>query len=157
MTVSIGTLIAQGITFFIFIYATMKYVWPPITKAMQERREKIADGLAAAERGKSELEAASAQVDSLIRDAREQAMEIVEQANRRAGDILGDAKSEGEKARERQLASAKAEIEQSLTRARDELRKQVAVVAVASAEKILAREIDASKHRDILDKLAAEI
>lgn len=157
MQVSLGTLIAQGITFFIFIYVTMKYVWPPITKAMAERSAKIADGLAAAERGKSELDAANARVEELIQEARGQAMEIVEQANRRAGGIVEDAKGDGQRERERQLDAAKAEIEQAIARARDDLRAQVAAIAIASAEKILEREIDESRHRDILDRLATEI
>jgi F-type H+-transporting ATPase subunit b len=155
--VSLGTLIGQGITFFIFIYVTMKYVWPPIMKAMAERREKIADGLAAAERGKTELAAANARVDELVRKARDQAMEIVEQANRRAGSIVEDAKGDGERERERQLAAARAEIDQAIARARDELRGEIAAIAITTAEKILAREIDASRHRDILDKLATQI
>jgi len=155
--ISLGTMIAQGITFFIFIYVTMKFVWPPIMKAMAERREKIADGLAAAERGKTELEAANARVDELVREARDQAMEIVEQANRRASGIVEEAKADGQRERERQLTAARAEIDQAISRARDELRGQVAAIAVTSAEKILAREIDASRHRDILDQLAAQI
>jgi F-type H+-transporting ATPase subunit b len=151
------TLIGQGITFFIFILVTMKYVWPPIVTAMEERREKIADGLAAAERGKSDLEAAKAKADEEVRAARQQAMEIVEQANKRASEIVEEATAEGRDQRERQIAAATAEIEQSVARARDELRAQVATVAVTSAEKILGREIDEKKHRELLEQLAAEI
>ncbi len=157
MQVSLGTLIAQGISFFVFIWVTMKLVWPPLVKAMAERRAKIADGLAAAERGKSELEEASTQADTLVRAARDQAAEILEQANRRAANIEAEAKADGERERERQLVAARAEIEQEISRARDELRGQVADIAITSAEKILGREIDAGKHRDILDKLAAQI
>jgi len=155
--VSLGTLIAQGITFFIFVYVTMKFVWPPIMAAMDERKEKIADGLAAAERGKSELKAASARVDDLVRDARSQAQEIVEQASRRASSLLEEARAESQKQRDRQLAAAEAEIEQAISRAREELRAQVAAVAVAGAERILAREIDPKAHQDLLDQLATEI
>lgn len=157
MEVSIWTLVAQGVTFFIFVYVTMKFVWPPIMQAMTERQEKIADGLAAAERGKSELTAASARVEDLLRDARGQAQEIVEQANKRANSILEEARNEGQKQRDRQLAAAQAEIEQAVNRAREELRAQVAVVAVAGAERILAREIDAKAHQDLLAQLATEI
>lgn len=157
MQVSLGTLIAQGISFFVFIWVTMKVVWPPLVKAMAERRAKIADGLAAAERGKSELEEASTQADVLVRKARDQAAEILEQANRRAANIEAEAKLDGQRERERQLAAARAEIDQEISRARDELRGQVATIAVISAEKILAREIDPSKHRDILDQLATQI
>lgn len=157
MEVSIWTLVAQGVTFFIFVYVTMKFVWPPIMQAMTERQEKIADGLAAAERGKSELSAASARIEDLLRDARSQAQEIVEQANKRASGIVEEARSEGEKQRERQIAAAQAEIEQAVNRARDELRAQVALVAVAGAERILAREIDAKAHQDLLAQLATEI
>ncbi|MCC5795149.1 MAG: F0F1 ATP synthase subunit B [Chromatiales bacterium] len=157
MEVSLGTLIAQGITFFIFVYVTMKYVWPPIMQAIVDRREKIADGLAAAERGKTELEKAGARVEDLLRDARSQAQEIVEQANRRANSILEEARSEGQKQRDRQLATAQAEIEQEVSKAREELRSQVALIAVAGAERILAREIDAKAHQDLLQQLATEI
>lgn len=157
MEVSIWTLVAQGVTFFIFVYVTMKFVWPPIMQAMTERQEKIADGLAAAERGKSELSAASARIEDLLRDARSQAQEIVEQANKRASGIVEEARSEGEKQRERQIAAAQAEIEQAVNRAREELRAQVAIVAVAGAERILAREIDAKAHQDLLAQLATEI
>lgn len=157
MEVSIWTLVAQAVTFFIFVYVTMKFVWPPIMQAMTERQEKIADGLAAAERGKGELTAASARVEDLLRDARGQAQEIVEQANKRANSILEEARNEGQKQRDRQLAAAQAEIEQAVNRAREELRAQVAVVAVAGAERILAREIDAKAHQDLLAQLATEI
>lgn len=157
MQVSLGTLIAQGISFFVFIWATMKLVWPPLMNAMAERRAKIADGLAAAERGKNALQEAGTEADALVRAARDQAADILEQANRRAASIEAEAKLDGERERKRQLAAAQAEIEQEIARARDELRGQVASVAVLSAEKILGREIDAAKHRDILDQLATQI
>jgi F-type H+-transporting ATPase subunit b len=155
--VSLGTLIAQGITFFIFVYVTMKFVWPPIMQAMTERSEKIADGLAAAERGRAELEKAGVRVDDLLQSARGQAQEIVEQANRRANAILEEARAESQKQRDRQLAAAQAEIDQAVSKAREELRAQVASVAVAGAERILAREIDAQAHQDLLRQLATEI
>lgn len=157
MEISIWTLLAQGVTFFIFVYVTMKFVWPPIMQAMTDRAEKIADGLAAAERGKSELTAASARIEDLLRDARSQAQEIIDQANKRANSLLEEARNEGQKQRDRQLAAAQAEIEQAVNRAREDLRTQVAAIAVAGAQRILAREIDAKAHQDLLAQLVTEI
>ena len=115
------------------------------------------DGLAAAEKGTRALDEARGQVDDLLSEARTQARQIIDQANQRANAIVEDARGGANQERERILSSAQAEVEQEVNRARDELRAQVATVAVAGAERILSREIDANAHRDLLDQLAAEI
>ena len=151
------TLFAQMIVFLLLVWISMKFIWPLILEAMDEREQKIANGLAAAEQGQQDLAQAKDKVEDLIREAREKAVQIVDQANQRAGDIVDEAKQDGRQERERQLQSAQAEIQQEINRARDELRGQVAGLSVATAEKILAREIDPAAHRDLLDQLAAEI
>jgi F-type H+-transporting ATPase subunit b len=125
--------------------------------AIEERQKEIADGLAAAERGQQSLDKAQAEASDLVGDARKQATSILDQAQARANEIIADGKAEGVKERERQLAAATAEVEQETNRAREQLRGQVSAIAVASAEKILEREIDAKAHDDILSKLAAEL
>jgi F-type H+-transporting ATPase subunit b len=135
----------------------MKYIWPPILNAIEERQEQIAEGLAAAEKGQDKLIQAQAEAEEIVADARKQATSILDQAHARANDIVGEGKSDGVKERERQLAAAKAEIEQEVNKAREELRGQVSAIAIASAEKILKREIDDKAHEDILGKLAQEI
>ena len=135
----------------------MKYIWPPLLAAIEERQEKIAEGLAAADQGQEKLEQASAESEEIVADARRQASSILDQAHARANEIVAEGKTDGVKERERQLLAAKAEIEQEANRAREELRGQVSAIAMAGAEKILKREIDADTHEDILGKLAQEI
>ena len=125
--------------------------------AIEERQTQIADGLAAAERGQQRLDKAKVEADDIVGDARKQATTILDQAHARAGEIVAEGKSDGAKERERQIVAAKADVEQEANRAREELRGQVSAIAVASAEKILQREIDAKAHEDILSKLAAEL
>lgn len=151
------TLFAQIVVFALLVWFTMRFVWPMLREAMDDRERKIADGLAAAERGRSDLESARHQVEQIVQEARSQAMEIIDQANRRAAEIVDEGRVDGQREKERQLAAAQAEIEQTMARARDELRGQVAGIAVAAAEKILSREIDAQAHRDLLERLAADI
>ena len=151
------TLIGQTIAMVVFVWFCMKFIWPPLLAAIEERQEKIAEGLAAADKGQESLEKAKAEAESIIDDARKQATSILDQANARANEIVADGKADGVKERDRQLAAAKAEIEQETNRAREELRGQVSAIAVASAEKILEREIDGKQHEDILGKLAAEL
>ena len=135
----------------------MKFIWPPLLEAIEERQEKIAEGLAAADKGQAKLEQAIAEAEEIISEARKQATGILDQAHARANEIVAEGKADGVKERDRQLAAAKAEIEQETNRAREELRGQVSAIAVASAEKILDREIDEKQHQDILGKLAAEL
>ncbi len=152
-----ATLIGQTIAMIVFVWFCMKFVWPLIMGAIEQRQTEIADGLAAAEQGKSSLATAKVEVDKIIAAAREQARGIVEQANARAAGIVEQAKADGEAARKSQLEAARAEIEVEINRAREELRAQVARIAVAGAEKVLGREIDANAHRDLLGRLAAEL
>ncbi len=157
MDINIGTLGGQTIAMIVFVWFCMKYIWPHIMGAIEERQEKIAEGLAAAEQGAEQLDRAKAEADDIIAEARRQATQILDQANARANEIVADGKAEGTRERERQLTAAKAEIEQEASRAREELRTQVSTVALAGAEKILKREIDSSAHDDILGELAEQL
>ena len=151
------TIIGQTIAMIVFVWFCMKYIWPPLLEAIEERQAKIEEGLAAADKGEEKLAAAKAEADEIVSDARKQATGILDQAHARANEIVAEGKSAGTKERERQLDAAKAEIEQETNRAREELRGQVSAIAVASAEKILQREIDDKQHEDILGKLASEL
>ncbi len=151
------TLIGQSIAMLVFVWFCMKFIWPPIMTAIEERQTQIADGLAAAERGQQSLDKAKAESDEIVDEARKQATTILDQAHARANEIVAEGKANGVKERERQLAAAAAEVEQETNRAREELRGQVSAIAVASAEKILRREIDRDAHEDILSKLSAEL
>ena len=151
------TLIGQSIAMIVFVWFCMKFIWPPILAALEERQAKIEEGLAAADKGRESLVKAQAEADVIVADARKQATGILDQAHARANEIVAEGKADGVKERERQLAAAKAEIEQEAHRAREELRGQVSAIAIASAEKILKREIDGKAHEDILGKLAQEL
>jgi F-type H+-transporting ATPase subunit b len=151
------TLLGQSIAMLVFVWFCMKFIWPPIMQAIEERQTQIADGLAAAERGQQSLDKAKAQSDEIVDDARKQATTILDQAHARANEIVAEGKADGVKERERQLSAARSEVEQETNRAREELRGQVSAIAVASAEKILRREIDPQAHEDILSELAAEL
>ena len=151
------TLIGQTIAMVVFVWFCMRFIWPPLLEAIEERQQKIEEGLAAADRGEEKLVQAKAEADEIVAEARRQATSILDQANARANEIVAEGKADGAKERERQLAAAKAEIEQEANRAREELRGQVSAIALAGAEKILSREIDAKEHDDILGKLAAEL
>ena len=157
MDINIGTLAGQTIAMIVFVWFCMKYIWPPILNAIEERQEKIAEGLAAAESGQEKLVEAEAEAESIIAEAKRQASTILDQANARANEIVADGKNDGVKERERQLTAAKAEIEQETNRAREELRGQVSAIAIAGAQKILEREIDDASHQDILGKLAKQL
>ena len=151
------TLLGQSVAMLIFVWFCMKFIWPPIMNAIEERQMQIADGLAAAERGQQSLDKAQVEAEDVVEDARKQATAILDQAHARANEIVSEGKADGTKERERQVAAAHAEVEQETNRAREELRGQVSAIAVASAEKILQREIDSKAHADILSKLAAEL
>ena len=151
------TLFAQMLVFGLLVWFTMTFVWPLIREAMEEREQKITDGLAAAEKGQSALQQAGVDTEKIIGDARDQARDILSKANSRANDIVEEARSEGEVEKRKRLESAESEIEVEVNRARDELRQQVAVIAIAGAEKVLSREIDEAAHRDLLERLAAEL
>jgi len=141
----------------VFVWFCMKFIWPPLMGMIEERQEQIADGLAAAEKGSRSMELAAVEKIKLLDEARGQAREIIDQANTRAGGIVDEARTTADGEGERILTAARAEVVQEVNRAREELRGQVAVIAVAGAEKIIGREINAATHQDLLDRLAQEI
>lgn len=151
------TLLGQMITFGLLVLFTMKYVWPPIMKAMQARQKRIADGLAAAERGKYEQELAEKRAQERLREAKQQAAEIVAQAQKRANEIIDEAKEAARAEGERMKAAAAADIEQEINRAKEQLRAEVSRIAIAGAEKVLKKEIDAKAHSQVLDDLVAQL
>ena len=152
-----ATLFGQTIMFAMFVWFCMKFVWPPIMAALEARKKQIADGLAAAERGKHDLELAAHRSADLIREAKEKAAEIISLSDKRASEIVEAAKVQAHAEGERIVVAAKAEIEQEVFRAKEQLRTQVSAVALAGAGKILGREIDAKAHNDLLEKLVTEI
>lgn len=151
------TLFGQMITFAIFIWFTMKFVWPPLERAMEERAKKIADGLAAAEDGQRQLADAEVQAQTMVADAKARAAEIVEQADRRAMQIVDDAKSNAVTEGQRIIEAAQMELAREVETAKAQLRQRVASIAISAAERLLERNIDAQANQDILDKLVAEI
>jgi F-type H+-transporting ATPase subunit b len=151
------TLVIQMVVFAILVWVTMKFIWPMILGPMEERAKKIATGLAAAEKGQQDLSQAEARAESVIREARERANQIIDAASRRSNEIVEAAKLSAQSEGDRLISGAKQQIELEASKAREELRKQVADLTVRSAAKVLGREIDAAKHADILGKLATEI
>jgi len=151
------TLIVQLISFALFVWFCMKFVWPPVMGALDARKKTIADGLAAAERGKHEQELAEKRAKELLTETKEQAAELISQAQKRASEIVEESKNEARSEGQRLLEAARAEIEQEVNRAREQLRSQVVALAVAGAGKVLAREIDAKAHADLLDDLVANL
>jgi F-type H+-transporting ATPase subunit b len=151
------TLVAQAITFAAFIWFTTKFVWPHMLRAIEARQKTIADGLAAAEQGKKSLETSARQADEAIKDARSRAADIIGQAEKRASQMIDEARNAAKEEGNREKAAAKAEIAQEVTRAREQLRDRVATLAVAGAEKILRREVDAKAHGDLLDSIKKQL
>jgi len=152
-----ATIIGQMIAFALFVAFCMKYVWPPIMAALDERKKKIAEGLAAAERGRHEQELAEKRAQQVIHEAKDQANEIISQAQRRGNEIVDESKDNAHVEGDRILNSARAEIEQEANRAKDELRLQVGSIAMAGAAKILGREVDKEAHTDLLEELVSRI
>ena len=151
------TLIGQLVTFVVFVWFTMKYVWTPIMGALEARRKEIADGLAAAERGQHEQELAQERAKEALHEAKQQAAEIINQAHKRANEIVDDAKHDAKAEGDRILTAAQAEIEQELNRSREALREKVAILVVSGAEKILQKEINADAHKDVVENVAGQI
>ena len=151
------TLIIQMVVFALLIWFTMKFVWPIILGAMEERSKKIAAGLAAAEKGQQELSQARSNSDSIIREARDRAQQIIDQAQHRANELIEHAKTAATSEGQRLVASAQQQIDLEANRARESLRKEVAQLAVSTASKLLEREIDARTHADLISKLATQI
>jgi F-type H+-transporting ATPase subunit b len=152
-----ATIIGQMLAFAVFVFLTYRFVWPPIVAALEERAKKIAEGLQSAERAEKDLELAKQKAAQQIKEAKEQASVLIDQANKRANQIVEEAKQQALLESERIKASAQAELESEVTQAREHLRKQVARLAIAGAEKILAQSIDASAHSVMLDRLTAEL
>jgi F-type H+-transporting ATPase subunit b len=152
-----ATLIGQMITFGLLVIFTMKYVWPPLMQAMQDRQKRIAEGLAAAERGVREQELAATKAAETLRDAKRQATDIIAQAQKRANEIVEQSKNEAREEGQRQLAGAKAEMEREMNRAREQLRSQVVDIAVAAAGKILNKEVDEKAHAKMLENLVTQL
>ena len=151
------TLLGQMISFAILIWFTVKFIWPPLMAAIEERQQKIAEGLAAADNAQKNLAQAQDKVNEALKDARVKANEIIDQAHARANQIVDAAKNDAIAEGNRQKVLAQSEIDASANRAKEDLRKQVSALAVSGAEKLLRREIDASAHKALLDELAAEI
>ena len=151
------TLIGQSITFAVFLWFCMKFVWPPIVKALDERKAKIADGLAAAEKGLAAEEEARKTAESELQAAKEQAKEIISQAQSRANEIVEDAKGDARTEGDRLLQAARNEIDQERNQAREQLRAEVVAIAIAGAEQVLMSEVDAKAHSEALEKLAANL
>ena len=151
------TLIAQMLAFAAFILFTVKVVWPHLLRAIEARQKTIADGLAAGERGRQDLENAAKRTVTMMNEARQQAQEAIAQADRRGAQIVEEAKGAAKSEGDRLVSAAKAEIEQEVARAKEALREQVAALAIAGAEKILRREVDAKAHADLLAQLKQEL
>ena len=152
-----ATLIVRMITFAVFVWFTLKFVWPPIHKAMSEREARIADGLAAADKGQKALAEAQTKRDEELAQARAQAQEILSAANRQASQIVEDAQSKARTEAERIRKSAEEEAEREAEKAREALRKRVGELAVLGAARVVKREIDASKHAEVLDEVAGQL
>ncbi len=151
------TLVAQAITFTAFIWFTVKFVWPPMLRAIEARQKTIADGLAAADQGRRSLEQSTRQAEEAIEQARARAAEIIGQAEKRAVQLVDEARGAAKEEGNREKAAAKAEISQEVARTREQLRDQVASLAVAGAEKILRREVDAKAHADLLEQIKRQL
>ncbi|HYL24578.1 MAG TPA: F0F1 ATP synthase subunit B [Burkholderiales bacterium] len=151
------TLIVQMVVFATLIFAVMKWLWPPILNAMAERERRISLGLAAAEQGEQELAAARGKAEGIVREARERANQIIDHAQHRANELVEQARGSASSEGARLIAAAQQQIQLDATRARETLRREVAGIAVGAAAKLLGREIDAKKHAELLDKLAAEV
>ena len=151
------TLFGQMVSFAVFVWFTMKFIWPPIVKALEDRKAKIAEGLAAAERGHHEKELAQRRASEVIQKAKTEGAEIVGMAQKRAASIVDEAKDDARAEGERILVAARAEIDQERNKVKEQIREQVAQLALAAAEKILNKEIDASRHKDLLDSVVKQI
>ena len=152
-----ATLIGQMITFSLLVWFTMKYVWPPLLQSLEERKVKIAEGLAAAEKGKHEMDLAEKRATGLIREAKSQSAEIVNLAQKRAGELVDESKQVAKIEGDRIVTAAKAEIEREIQKARDGLRQEVASIAVSAAEQILRHEVDRDKHKAIIESLSMSL
>ena len=152
-----ATLLIQMTVFAVVVLFSMKFIWPMIMEAIEERNKNISEGLAAAEQGQKKLSEAETEVNTLIKEAKQQATTILDQANTRASSIVESAKNEGTSERDKIISTAHDEAQQELAKLRETLRKEVAGLAISGAEKILTREISSADHKDMLDKLANKL
>jgi F-type H+-transporting ATPase subunit b len=151
------TLIAQAVSFAAFIWFTVKFIWPPMLRAIEARQKTVADGLAAAEQGRRSLETSTREAEGAMRAARARAAELLSQAEKRGAQLIDEARSAAKDEGSREKAAARAEIEQAMTQAREQLRDRVASLAVAGAEKILRREVDARAHAELLETIKRQL
>ena len=151
------TLIAQALWFAVFVWFTSRFVWPPLMRVIEDRQKRIADGLAAADKGQHNLVQAQGKAQELITGAKHQGQELLANAQKRADEMIEDAKIAAKAEGDRQIAAARASIEQEVQQAREQLRSQVAALAIAGAEQVLLREVDIAKHKEVLDKLGARL
>lgn len=152
-----ATLLGQMLVFALLIWFTMTYVWPVLLKAMEEREAKIADGLAAGEKGRHELDLVETRATKILRDGKDKAAELIVQAQKRADEMAEEAKENARAEGERLLAAARAQVEQERNQARESLRREVSKLALIGAEQILMREVDAATHSEVLEKLSAQL
>jgi len=152
-----ATLIGQMITFALLVWFTMKYIWPPLFNSLEERRKKIAEGLAAAEKGQEEIRLAEKRAVSILKQAKEQSAEIIGLAQKRAGELVEESKEQAKKEGQRMILAAQAQIEQESRQAKERLRQEVAVLALSVAEQILESEIDRAKHLNILNSVSNQL
>jgi F-type H+-transporting ATPase subunit b len=152
-----ATIFAQMLIFAVVVWVTMKFLWPMITDPIEQRQKRIADGLAAADRGQKDLAAAESRVEELVKAARVRALQIENAAQKQANELVETAKQTATAEGQRLLGAAQAQVALETQKARDELRKQVAALAVAGAGKLIDKEIDANKHAELLDKLIAQV
>jgi len=157
MNINLLSLVAQALVFVALIAFTIRFVWPPLLRAIEARQKTIADGLAAAEQGKRSLETSTREAEQTVSQARGRAADILAQAEKRASQIIDEARTAAKEEGNREKVAAKAEIAQEVTRAREHLRDQVASLAVAGAEKILRREVNAQSHADLLAQLKKDL
>ncbi len=152
-----ATLIGQMITFALLVWFTMKYIWPPLFDSLEERRKKIAEGLAAAERGQEEMQLAEKKAKGVLKEAKQQSSEIISVAQKRANEMVEEAKELAKKEGERIIVAAKAQVDQEIQQAKENLRQEVAMLALSAAEQILGAEIDQAKHQDIITKVSNQL
>lgn len=152
-----ATLIGQMITFTLLVWFTMKYIWPPLIGAIEERKSKIAEGLAAAEKGQEEMELAAKKAANVLKEAKQQSADIVTLAQKRANEIVEDSKGTAKKEGERLVEAAKAQIEQEMQQAQEQMRKEVSALALKAAGQILQQEIDKAKHKDLISKVSEQL
>jgi F-type H+-transporting ATPase subunit b len=152
-----ATLIGQMITFALLVWFTMTYIWPPLLNSLEERKKKIADGLAAAEKGREDMDLAQKKAKSVLKDAKNQSSEIVSLAQKRANEIVEESKDNAKKEGDRLILAAQAQIEQEIQQTKENLRREVAALAVSAAEQILSAEIDQNKHQELVNKISNKL